>query len=328
MGCRTKQNTITSLIGTVPYPILGSSPRRKAFLLSPVASGGGGGGSLLAVVFSPGSDQPWTVPNGLTTIQNIFLWGGGGNSGVSQSGLGGGGGGGGAFAASGPLPCLPGSVWMINVGTAGGSGGSEVLNSLAIDVLACNAGGNGVNDAAGAGGIATVGATQITGGSGAAATLLGGVGGGGGGGAGAYSSGQTATTLAGGAGGGAAQILGYGAGGAGGAGDYFVGSGGTAPGGGGGGGGNQDGTSFSPGSGGLAVIFYETPTSQSGPISLSHRSDVAPGVGILNYLPGATFPTLISDDDIGQIITEEWWIVSGVDGVLVQITEYLYEDWD
>lgn len=60
-----------------------------------------------------------------------------------------------------------------------------------------------------------------------------------------------------------------------------------------------------------------------GYISMDHRSDVIPGAGILNYITGATFPTVITDEEIGDAIGLPWWIVSTY-AVCVQITEYSY----
>jgi hypothetical protein len=120
--------------------------------------------------------------------------------------------------------------------------------------------------------------------------------------------------------------LGIGVGGLGGNGGTGVGPGvlGRTPG--GGLGGSAATTPIEANSGdGQAFIFFQQ-TASAGAISLSHRKDVTPGNGILNYLPGQTFPTIISDEEIGSFICEEWWIVSGNPNITVQVTEYLYED--
>jgi hypothetical protein len=325
MPCRTQQNTITRIVGTTPIPILGSSPHRKSFLCSPIAGGSGAGLAVAAVVFAPGTNQQWPVPAGVTEIIDCYVWGSGGNSGSPGMVLGGGGGGGGGFSNSGPQAVTPGSIFTVNVDGGGDASTSSVINPSGTTISLAHSGANGLADAAGAGGAAGTGVQTLAGGAGAAATGLAGPGGGGGGGGGSFSAGSAAINSFGGAGGGAATIDGFGVGGAGGAGGATGAAGtvGAAPGGGGGGSGNT-GHGQQVGGAGQVVILYTPPVSAQA-ISMSHRSDVVPGVGILNYLPGATFPTLISDDDIGNIIQDEWYIVSGVPGVSVQITEYLYE---
>jgi hypothetical protein len=321
---RTMQNTITVTAGTVPIAILGSSPRRKAFICSPIAGGSGASLAVAAAVFAAGTGQTWQVPPGVTEIIDCYVWGSGGQSGGTGATLGGGGGGGGGFSSAGPQTVTPGTVFLVSVDAGNNVGASSVINAAGTTIASANSGGNGLLDAAGAGGAAGTGVRTFAGGNGAAATILAGAGGGGGGGGGSFAAGGATST--GGAGGGAATLDGFGAGGSGGAGGASAanGSPGVLPGGGGGGNGNTAAHTQS-GANGQVVILYR-PASSAQAVSMSHRSDVAPGVGILNYLPGATFPTMITDDDIGTIMQDEWYIVSGIQGVLVQITEYLRED--
>lgn len=325
MIATTKQNTITRVIGTSPYPILGSSPTRKAIIMSPVAPGGGGG-VLTAVSFAIPGATLWPVPAGVTSVVNAYCWGASGNAGAAGGGLGGGGGGGGAFASSGPLTVTPGSFLNAIVGTHGSAGVTQLLTFPGgVQLATAGNGASGVADVGGAGGVATVGTALENGGAGDSATGLAGPGAGAGGGAGSFAFGSNGAASVGGAGGGAATLLGFGAGGKGGNGGIIGASGqnGASPGGGGGGAGGG-GASAGSGTDGLLVIFYNTPV-VSGVVSLSHRQDVVAGQGILNYLPGTTFPTIITDHDIGTFIGEEWWIVSSVANVVVQITEYLHE---
>ncbi len=60
-----------------------------------------------------------------------------------------------------------------------------------------------------------------------------------------------------------------------------------------------------------------------GYISLSFRQDVMPGSGMLNYITGKTFPTIITDCQIGDAIGLPWWIVSSYN-VCVEIVEISY----
>lgn len=324
MRCRTKQNTITRIIGTSPYPILGSSPARKAIMLSPLA-GGSTGGTLLGQQFFPSvAAQPFVVPAGVTLLKDAFCWGAGGAGGIAGMVLGGGGGGGGGFATMGPQIAVPGTTWIVHVLPTGSGGFVQVQTPAAVLVAQANRGADGAADVGGAGGTATTGATMFAGGNGDAATLLGGPGAGAGGAAGFGAAGNNGAGSVGGAAAGAPTYLGFGVGGAGGNGNTGAGGGaGASPGGGGGGGEAVVGGS-GLGANASAVIFWTSPVID-GIVSLSHRKDVVPGQGVLNYLFGATFPTLITDDEIGSFIGEEWWIVSSTPGVVVQITEYLYE---
>ena len=75
-----------------------------------------------------------------------------------------------------------------------------------------------------------------------------------------------------------------------------------------------------------AFLFSPVAAGMSGVISISPRADVAASAGILNFLTGATYPTIIDDDAIGSMVSEEWWIISLNGGEVVQVTEYLYEN--
>jgi hypothetical protein len=325
MDRRTQENTITKVVGLTPVILLPNSPRRKAFITGPLAGGPGSAIPVLAAVFGAGANQFWTVPPGVTQVYDIYTWGPGGNSGASGGVLGGGGGGGGGFADSGPLTVVPGNIFPITVGAGGSATASAVKTPANVSLTSASAGATAVNDAAGAGGNGTKGAFTEAGGSGAAATGLVGVGAGGGGAGGAFAAGVTPVGQAGGAGGGAVQYLAYGVGGAGGNGGSltFGGNPGNSPG--AGGGGAATGVAgVGAGSDGLVVVLYAPPLSAQA-LSISHRQDVQAGLGIINFLPGLTYPVTIDIDEIGSIIKEEWWAVSGVAGVTVQITEYLYE---
>ncbi len=319
--CKTRANTVTQIVGTKPVCILSSSPLRKAFIMSPVSGGVVSLAPVAAKAFNAGLAQPWQVPLGVTQIVTMYLWGCGGNPGAAGAGLGGGGGGGSEFRLSGPQPSVPGQIWTVNVQAGGAGADSSILNPASVNMLNSKAGGNGLLDAAGVGGTGGGGLSGFgyAGGAGQAATGLAGAGGVGGGSGGTYSLGSTPT------GGGGASLLGFGQGGAGG-----VGSSGVTPAGngllpGGGGGGDQaNGVTPGVGADGLAVIFY-VPSQAQSVISMGARSDVVPGQGSINYLSGATFPTTVTDEEIGSIIREEWWIVSSIAGQVVQITEYLYE---
>lgn len=289
---------------------------------------GGPGSSqpYVAVVFNAGTGQVWIPPAGVTQILDIYCWGAGGNAGGQHGGLGGGGGGGGGFANAGKLTADPGQPWTVNVDAAGGGASSSVVSAAAVTVVAASSGSTPAHDAAGAAGAGTTGVVQESGGAGAAATALVGVGGGGGGAAGAFAAGSAGVGSAGGAGGGAAVLLGEGVGGTGGIGGAAAVSGtnGTSPGAGGGGGGTGAAASGN-GAAGLVVIFYALPISQQA-ISLSHRADVSPGQGPLNYIPGQPYPTIITDEEIGDSIGLPWWAVSAIAGGLMQIVEYSYAD--
>jgi hypothetical protein len=325
MPCRTLQNTINFLVRNFPLPILTSSPRRKAFMLSPIAVGSGGSAIIAAVFGGSSSAQIWTVPVGVISVLDMYAWGCGGAGGESED-FGGGGGGGGGFCSTGPLTVVPGQQYRIVVGQASSPANTTIQNPSLAPIATSGVGGAASADVGGTPGAGSGGVYNGIGGNGATATgYPAGDGGGGGGAAGSFAPGGDGGDLTAGVGGGTATQLTYGQGGDGGAGALVsvAGNDGAIPGGGGGGAG-QNGAPAGNGADGLVVIFYQV-GSTGGPISLSHRKDVLPGIGILNYLPGATFPTLICDDDIGHIITDEWWIVSGTDGVPVQITEYLYE---
>lgn len=60
-------------------------------------------------------------------------------------------------------------------------------------------------------------------------------------------------------------------------------------------------------------------------MSVSFRSDVSAGVGMLNFLAGVGYVVIITDGDVGDIIQTEWWAVCDAGSMDVQITEILYE---
>lgn len=313
-------------MGTAAQEILGPNPRRKSFLLSPIAGGQVSGTPIIAVVFGAGVGQPWVVPTGVTQVVTAFVWGSGGNSGDLNGVLGGGGGGGGGFAASGPATAIPTAIWAVDVATGGDQTQSIITPAGAGSIARATSGLNGVFDASGTGGAGSIGASLLSGGDGFAATLLGGPGGGGGGAAGSYHNGFSATGTPGGAGGGNPTLLGIGVGGVGGNAGTAGGPGspGAGPGGGGGGVDNA-GIGIGLGADGEAVIFY-LPSDAIGYISLSPRQDVVAGNGVLNFITGQTFPTVISDHELGNAIGLPWWIVSSTADVRIQVVEYLYDE--
>jgi hypothetical protein len=327
MRCRTLPNVINLIVGTTPIEILGPNPRRKSFLLAPVASGGTTQ-DILAQVLGAGAGQLFQVPANVTNIVDMYLWGCGGNSGAAGVTLGGGGGGAGGFATTGPLAVVGGQIIHATIG-AGGSTTDSTINGPGGALLAqANHGTTPALDAAGVGGTAPTGDFKFTGGNGFAATGIANKGGGGGGAAGSFAAGGAAPSDVGGVGGGAATLLTFGQGGTGGHGagntgpfapGIGVGAGGGGPGTNGGvGGGGQD---------GQAVIVYQMPL-QGQCVSLSLRQDVVAGAGTLNYYPGQTQPFCVDDAQLGDQVGMPWWIVSGVNGVPIQITEFIYVDDD
>jgi hypothetical protein len=326
MRFRTLQNVLTKILTTTAQELLPQNARRKAFVIAPV----GGGQTLVAQVFDGGFDGNWTVPPGVTTVVDAFCWGSGGNGGVAAAGLGGGGGGAGAFSSTGAQIVVPGTTWAVIVDQAGDGEQSSITNASATVIANSGSGINAANAVGGAAGAATAGNQQHAGGAGPTTAVAAGGGGAGAGGFGG--AGSAGTVSAGGAGGGATGYLTYGAGGTGGDGGTggADGQNGASPG--AGGGGMSDGAaSQGLGSDGLAVIFYFTPllvAGQAGCISLSARSDVQPGQGTINWYPNLPYPVTLTDDEIGDIIGEPWFAVSGVDGVIVQVTEYFYQSED
>ena len=208
MPARTRQNPSTVLVGVTPVLLLPNAPRRKAFLLSPLAGNSGVTNAMVAVAFQAGGATSWTVPAGVTSMLDAFVWGSAGNAGASGAVVGGGGGGGGSFATAGPQTLVPGSVWTISVDTAGSGGTSSLTNPGGAAVATAGSGANGALGAGGAGGAASTGLVQEGGGNGA--TTATGLGGGGGGAAGYIAQGTNGAGRNGGAGGGAATYQGYG----------------------------------------------------------------------------------------------------------------------
>lgn len=330
MCSKTRQNTIDKILGLTPYEILGPNPLRKAFIFMPLPGFGGSASPIVAVPFSAGANQLWTVPNGVTQIVDGYVWGSGGNGDVNGAN-GGGGGGSGGFSSTGPLTVIPGTIYTVSVDAHGAAGTSKIVNPAAANAALANSGTNAVADAKGLGGADGTGNIHFSGKNAANGNLGGGSTGGGGGGApGSFAAGNLTNTVNGGAGGGTVTRSPYGVGGTGGNGGILDANGnnGSSPGAGGGGAGGNTGAPLTVagiGADGLAVIFYNL-SNFGQAISMSFRQDVAAGRGILNYVPGTGFNQVVTDEDIGDAITLPWWIVSAVDLVPIQIVEISYDE--
>lgn len=324
----TRMSIINFLAGIVAQEILGPNERRKSFVLSPVAGPGINQTSLTAVVFKAGAGQLWQVPANVTSLYDAYVWGAGGTPGAAGVALGGGGGGGGGFASAGPQTVIPGQTFTIAVDAGGGASVTTITNPAATVIASAASGAAGAAAAGGAGGGAATGIVTETGGNGGTATSSRSASGGSAAGNAANGNNGAPFPTAAPAGGGASTLNGYGQGGTGGASANSNNNGGNgvAPGGGGGGGGSTAGLAGA-GADGMAIIFYPTPINQQA-ISLSPRSDVAVGAGCINYIPGQTFPTVVTDADLGDQIGMPWYVISGVDQVPVQIVEFLYEPCD
>lgn len=321
----TRQNIVNATLGLTAIELLGPNSNRKAFLLSPVAGGPlTGFGSVVAQVFQKGANQQFIVPSGVTQIVDAYVWGSGGNGAAGQAVNGGGGGGGGGFGTTGPLAVTPQTVFLVTVDPAGNAGTSSVTNPSGTVLASVSGGASGAASAGGAGGAAATGTIKFAGGAGGTASTNKGGGGGGSAGNGSVGSAGSATQT-GGAAGGSNVLNGFGQGAVGGAGGAANGPGvaGTIPGSGGGGGGATTGAG-SLGADGQGIVFYSPSLAQQA-VSLSASKNVAVGQGTLNFLPGQTYPTVVSDADLGDIITGEWWAISGVANTPIQVTEYLYD---
>jgi hypothetical protein len=325
MRHNTRQNSRIVVLGATPVELLGPGTKRKAFLISPIAGGPGSAQPIVAQVFGAGANQKWVVPAGVTEVIDGYFWGAGGNAGADGATLGGGGGGGGAFCTLGPVTVTPGQTWTISVDAAGGGADTVVTNPAAVGVIQANSGANAAADGSGGKGSAVTGVVKEAGGNGAAATGLAGAGAGGGGAGGNAASGSAGAGQVGGAGGGVATLLGNGQGGTGGAGGNAAAAGGVggAPGAGGGGSGATAGLTTA-GASGLGIIFY-VPSANIQAISVSQNQNVTVGLGSMNYLPGQTFPTLVDDSQVGSVINEPWYAVSGLEGTKCKVTEILYD---
>jgi hypothetical protein len=160
------------------------------------------------------SSGTWTVPAGVTKISILCIAGGGGGSGIQQSGgYSGGAGAGGTLGYANNISVTPGEVLTATVGaggtagvrnsSGGGAGGlSKLVNSGATTLCSANGGGGAASG--GAGGLASstyTGTSGYAGGSGGAGLRF--SRGGGGGGAGGYSgtggTGQSGSSTSGGA---------------------------------------------------------------------------------------------------------------------------------
>lgn len=322
MRLRTKSNVLTPTLGLTPISVLGPNPYRKAFLLTPIAGGVAVASPIVAVPFAAGFGQLWTVPAGVTSLVDSYTWGPAGNAGLAGVAVGGGGGGGGGFDNSGAKTLVPGTQLTISVAAAGSVGTTSVADATGTTIAAATGGTNGALGVRGDGGAGTVGLVSRTGGRGATTAVA--TGGGGGGAAGFGADGNGAVAAVGGAGGGAANLGIYGLGGTGGNGGIANtnGTAGTSPGAAGGGGGSITGTAGTSADG-LAVLLY-TPSAAVQAISLSKRPNVTAGLGTLNFKGPDFLPFLLSDLEIGNSITDEWYGVSGVAGVQIEVTEYSY----
>jgi hypothetical protein len=74
-----------------------------------------------------------------------------------------------------------------------------------------------------------------------------------------------------------------------------------------------------------AVVLSPVVGGGAGVMSVSFRQDVAAGVGMLNFLLGVGYVVIITDGDMGDIITTEWYAVVDAGSMQIQITEILYE---
>jgi len=324
--CRpTRQNTINAVAGPTPIEVLPPNPQRKAIMLCPLLNNGSG--VLTRDVFSSGLGQSFTIPAGVTSLVNIYAWGRGGRGDIPDVMLGAGGGGGGEFRATGSIAVYPGTTLAIDVDPGSGPGYSEVTSPSSGVILKAFNGADGAADIGGAGGTGGTGLIGYAGGAGADATLLAGQGGGGGGAAGSFSVGGTATSGTGAAGGGGITIFPYGTGGAGSDGANPAGA--SQPGGAFGGGAGGSGSGYAghggPGGDSAVIIWYYT-VANGIALSLSHRQDVSPGFGVLNYIAGQYFPTVITDEHIGNAICLPFWAACSIDGTVFQIVEYSYDD--
>jgi hypothetical protein len=322
MTCRTKSNVSLPTLQTVAASILGPNPYRKAFLLTPIP-GGVSATPVIAAVFGAGAGQQWQVPVGVTQIIDAYTWGSGGSGDNGQAGTGGGGGGGSGFSTTGPLTVVPGTVFAIAVDASNGQGITTITDPTGTLKAQANSGKSGAAAVGGAAGGAGTGIITKAGGAGGTSGNAKGAGGGGAGGNNANGGAGNAVQT-GGTGGGATTILTYGKGGVGGTGGSSPtqATPGNSPGA-GGGGGFQTGGTLGAGADGLAVIFM-LPSAQQSAISISKRPSVTAGLGTLNFMLPNIAPLLISDDWIGNAVTDEWFGVSGVAGVQIEITEYSY----
>lgn len=314
-------NTVTA--GIAVSELMGPNPYRYALLMSPVANQLAAA-TIVAQVFMAGINQTWTVPNGVVRLNDIYVWGSGGNSGASGAVLGGGGGGGGGFARTGGLTVVPGTTFAINVDSAGNGSQSTVADATATTIATATSGITPVLNAAGVQGFGTVGIEITQGGAGDASTGLAGTGAGGGGAGGRTTNGTAGAGAVGGAGGGIAGLGGYGVGGGGGNGSVLTVAGvaGTGPGGGGGGGGKTGGA-VGAGADGLVVVLY-TPADPLMAISIDQDPNLILLQGALNWLPGRAYPVLLTAKDIGDAIMDPWYVISGVAAQKVRVTEYSY----
>lgn len=77
-----------------------------------------------------------------------------------------------------------------------------------------------------------------------------------------------------------------------------------------------------------AIIFNPVPpgAGSAHAISLSFRSDVALGVGMMNFVTGNETLPIITDHDIGCTIGLPWFVICGDAATPIQIVEIFYDD--
>jgi hypothetical protein len=150
----------------------------ESFYIDDVTISGYTPGSSQVIIYSyTGSNQTFTVPNCVNSV-NVECWGGGGGAHNSNNR----GGGGGAYSGSNYVSVTPGTSVNITVGRGGdfnsnnGSGGNSSFGTSVIAAGAVGATGGTVNG--------STGTTRFAGGNGGSSTSDGGAGGGGSGGAG------------------------------------------------------------------------------------------------------------------------------------------------
>ncbi len=289
-----------------------------AFTATITATGAGGTGSATLMVSGPATTFStsglWTCPVNVTSVQ-VECWGGGGAGGSGYKATANafaGGGAGGAYASSIAVPVIPGTDYVVTVGTGGVSlttpdlatavGGETSFSFGATTHCLAKGGGGGqtiinlgTSGRAGLAGLGSslgcVGDTVFAGGSGYAGQGSSGSptvssGGGGGGSAGPGSAGISATDFP-----GAAAVTGGGTGGAGKSGGNGNGLAGGSPGGGGGGArASATGAQTTGGSGGAGqvIVTFNKLTASIALGALAHTFDGTPKAATATTSPTIT----------------------------------------
>lgn len=75
-----------------------------------------------------------------------------------------------------------------------------------------------------------------------------------------------------------------------------------------------------------AFLLTPLAVGANGIISVSMRNPLVAGQGVLNYVVGLTFPTMIDDEVLGDSIHEPWFIISANGGEVVEIIEVSYRN--